>query len=232
MGKKVLVVDDDPGFVKLVDKVLTADGFKVLKASNGREALRIFFDNKPDLVLLDVVMPKMDGWETCNRMRDVSDVPIIILSGEQKAEDAVVRGLDYGADDYLTKPVGNRELSARVRAILRRTEPTAPATQKDVIYSDDYLTVDVKEHKVMLEGKRIKLTPREFRLLAYLVENKGHVLSHKQLLERVWGWEYIDDVDYLRIYISHLRQKIEADPEGHKYLITEPGFGYCFRKPG
>jgi len=204
---------------------------RLLKASNGQEALRLLFDQRPDLVLLDVVMPRMDGWQTLGRIRDVSDIPIIMLTGRRRAEEDIVRGLDCGADDYLLKPVGNRELVARVRATLRRTElsPSADA-KREITYSDGFLTVDIAERKVMVNGGRVKLTPREFRLFALLVENAGRILTHKQILEKVWGWEYTDDLDYVRIYISHLRQKIEPDPMLSRYIITEPGVGYCFQK--
>jgi len=184
-------------------------------------------------VLLDIVMPEMDGWQTCSRIRDLSDVPIIMLTGQQKDEDDVVRGLDYGADDYLLKPVGSKELLARVRAILRRAElPPALDVEKRVTYSDDYLAVDIAERKVMVNGKRVKLTPIEFRLLALLVENAGRILTHQQLLEKVWGWEYADDLDYVRIYISHLRRKIEPESTTPRYILTEPGVGYYFQKAG
>lgn len=233
MVKKILVVDDDVALVRLFDQILTGKGYEVLKASNGQEALRLFFAHKPDLVLLDIVMPEMDGWQTCSRIRDLSDVPIIMLTGQQKGEDDVVRGLDYGADDYLLKPVGGKELLARVRAILRRAElPPALDVEKRVTYSDDYLAVDVAERKVMVNGKRVKLTPIEFRLLALLVENAGRILTHQQLLEKVWGWEYADDLDYVRIYISHLRRKIEPEPAKPRYIMTEPGVGYYFQKTG
>jgi len=231
--KKVLVIDDDPVFLRLVEQVLTQKGYDVLKASNGQEALRLLFDQRPDLVILDVVMPRMDGWQTCSRIRDISDIPIIILTGKRRTEEDIVRGLDYGADDYLLKPVGNRELVARVRAALRRAElsPSADA-KKEITYSDGFLTVDVAERKVIVNGERVKLTPREFRLFALLVENGGRILTHKQILEKVWGWEYIDDLDYVRIYISHLRQKIEPAPVLPRYIITEPGVGYYFQKAG
>ena len=233
MVKKILVVDDDAALVRLFDQILTGKGYEMLKASNGQEALRLFFAHKPDLVLLDIVMPVMDGWQTCSRIRDLSDVPIIMLTGQQKNEDDVVRGLDYGADDYLLKPVGSKELLARVRAILRRAElPPALDVEKRVTYSDDYLAVDIAERKVMVNGKRVKLTPIEFRLLALLVENAGRILTHQQLLEKVWGWEYADDLDYVRIYISHLRRKIEPESTTPRYIITEPGVGYCFQKAG
>ncbi len=233
MAKKTLIIDDDTIFLKLADQVLTPHGFEVLKAGSGQEGLRLLFTEKPDLVLLDVVMPGMDGWQTCQRIRELSDVPIIMLTGKQKAEEDIVRGLDYGADEYLFKPVGNRELVARVRAVLRRVELPSPAEAKrEVTYADDFLTVDIAERKVMVKGERVKLTPREFRLFALLVEKAGHILSHKQLLEKVWGWEYTDDLDYVRIYISHLRQKIEPDPTLPRYIITEPGVGYYFQKAG
>jgi len=231
MGKKILVVDDEPAFVNLVKQVLTKKGYEVLKASNGQESLRVFFDHRPDVVLLDVVMPRMDGWQTCSRIRDVSDVPIIIITGRRKAEAYIVRGLDYGADDYLIKPVGNKELVARVQAVLRRAElPSTLDTRSRITYSDDFLTVDVTERKVIVNGERIRLTPTEFRLFSVLVGNAGRVLTQKQLLEKVWGWEYVDDLDHLRIYIWHLRHKIEPDPSQPKYIITEPGVGYYFQK--
>ena len=233
MAKKILVVDDEPAQVRLVDQVLANNGYEVLKASNGQEALRIIFERKPDLILLDVVMPGIDGWQTCSCIREFTDIPIIILTGKRNEEDDIVRGLEYGADEYLSKPLGNRELVARVRAALRRAErPSYLDERKKTVFSDDYLIVDVPERKVMVYGERLKLTPREFRLLALLAENADRVLSHQQVLENVWGWEYIDDVDYVRIYISHLRQKIEPDPSQPKYILTEPGMGYYFHKPG
>jgi len=231
--KKLLIIDDDTIFLKLFDQVFARQEFEVFKAASGQEGLRLLFAEKPDLVLLDVVMPRMDGWQTCQRIREISDVPIIMLTGKQKTEDDVVRGLDYGADEYLFKPVGNREMVARVRAALRRFElPSSAEAKREVTYADDFLTVDVVERKVMVKGERVKLTPREFRLFALLVERAGHILTHKQLLEKVWGWEYTDDLDYVRIYISHLRQKIEPDSALPRYILTEPGVGYYFQKAG
>jgi two-component system KDP operon response regulator KdpE len=231
MAKKILIVDDEPAQIRLMEQVLTNKGYEVYKAGSGPEALRMIFQRKPDLVLLDVVMPGVDGWQTCSRIREVSDVPIIMLTGKRTTEEDIVRGLDYGADEYLTKPLGNNELVARVRAALRRAErPSYSTEEKKTLFSNDYLTVDVAERKVMVKGQRLKLTPREFRLLALLVENADRILSHQQVLENVWGWEYIDDVDYVRIYISHLRQKIEPDPSQPKYILTEPGVGYYFQK--
>jgi len=231
MARKILVVDDDPALVRLVDQVLTHEGYLVLKAGNGQEALRLLFVEKPDLVLLDVVMPGIDGWQTCSRIRDVSDIPIILITGQRNNEDDIVRGLDTGADDYLLKPVGNKELLARVRAALRRAEaPPCTGAKEKTVFGDDFLTVDVAERKVTVNGERVKLTPREFRMLALLIKNSGHVLTHRQVLEKVWGWEYIDDVDYVRIYVSHLRQKIEPEPSTPRYILTEPGVGYYFQE--
>jgi two-component system KDP operon response regulator KdpE len=180
-------------------------------------------------VLLDVVMPGMDGWQTCSRIRDITDIPIIMLTAHKNTEEDIVRGLDCGADNYLIKPVGRRELVGRVQAITRRAE--LPAREGGgITYSDGYLTVDIAQRKVLVNGERVRLTPIEFRLLALLMQNAGRILTHKQLLEGVWGWEYIDDLDYVRIYIWHLRQKIEPDPAQPKYTITEPGVGYSFHK--
>ena len=231
MTKKILVVDDEPAQLRLVDQVLTSNGYEVIKAGSGQEAVRVIYERKPDLVLLDVMMPEIDGWQTCRLIREVSDIPVIMLTGKCNSEDDIVRGLECGADEYLTKPVGNRELLARVRAALRRAEKPSYLNQnRKVLFANDYLTVDVSERKVTINGERLKLTPREFRLLALLVENADRVLSHQQVLENVWGWEYIDDVDYVRIYISHLRQKIEPDPSQPRYILTEPGVGYYFRR--
>lgn len=232
MPKKILVVDDDPALVEMIVMVLAEKGYEVIKANDGQEALKIMFNCKPDLVLLDVVMPRLNGWQTCSRIRDFSStVPIIMLSGKRMTEDDVVRGLDYGADDYLLKPVGSKELVARVRAILRRAElPAYSGKGKEITFNDGSLTVNVMERKVTVNGERIKLTPIEFRLLALLLQNAGRILTHQQLLEKVWGWEYVDDLDYVRIYISHLRRKIEPDPTLPKYIITEPGVGYLFQK--
>jgi two-component system KDP operon response regulator KdpE len=230
INRKILVVDDEPAFVSLVSQALTHQGYEVLKAGSGQEALRLLFAHKPDLVLLDVAMPGMDGWQTCQRIRELCDIPIIMLTGRHNTEEDIVCGFDYGADDYLIKPVGNRELVARVQAVLRRAESPASPRVKKTIYSDKWLTIDVAEHKVIVNGERVRLTPTEFRLLALLIENAGHVLTHQRLLEKVWGWEYIDDLDHVRIYIWHLRRKIEPDPAQPGYIITEPGVGYYFQK--
>jgi two-component system KDP operon response regulator KdpE len=232
MSKKILVVDDDPVQLRLVDQILTSHGYGVILAGSGEEGIRRVYESKPDLVILDVLMPGIDGWQTCRCIREASDVPIIMLTGKHKSEDDIVRGLEAGADEYLAKPVGNRELLARVRAALRRADKSSGERSREkTLFSQGHLTVDTAERKVTLKGEKLKLTPREFRLLALLVQNAGHIMSHQQLLENVWGWEYIDDVDYVRIYISHLRQKIESDPSEPRYILTEPGVGYYFSSP-
>jgi two-component system KDP operon response regulator KdpE len=228
--KKVLIIDDDPAFVRLVEQGLTPAGFEVLTAASGIEGLHLLFTHRPDIVLLDVVMPEMDGWQTCSRIRDITDVPVIMLTAQKNAEEDIVRGLDCGADNYLIKPVGRRELVGRVQAVMRRAELSLPEEKKGTTFSDGYLTVDIVQRQVLINGERVRLTPIEFRLLALLLQNAGRILTHRQLLEGVWGWEYIDDLDYVRIYIWHLRQKIEPDQAKPKYVITEPGVGYSFRK--
>jgi len=230
MDRKILVVDDEPAFARFVGTSLSHNGYQVLTANDGQEALRLLFAHKPDLVLLDVMMPRMDGWQTCHRIREVSDVPIVIVTGRQKSEADVVCGLDYGADDYLIMPVGKKELAARVKAILRRADSPYRQGLKRATYGDKHLVVDVAERRVIADGERVRLTPTEFKLLAVLLENAGRILTHKQLLEKVWGWEYTDDVDHVRIYIWHLRQKIEPEPARPRYIITEPGVGYYFKK--
>ena len=231
MIKKILVVDDEAVFTRMVSQTLSHKGYEVLVAGDGREALKMMFAHKPDLVLLDVVMPGMDGWQTCRRIREVSDVPIVMLTGKQKSEADMVRGLDYGADDYLIKPIGSRELAARVQAMLRRSEmPGSAGEERELSYSDEYLSVDIGERRIMVNDERVKLTPTEFKLFAVLLENAGHIVTQRQLLEKVWGWEYIDDIDHLRIYIWHLRRKIEPDSAQPRYILTEAGVGYYFQK--
>jgi len=230
VAKKILIIDDDPAFVRLVEQVLTPAGFEVLAAASGGDGLRLLFAQRPDLVLLDVVMPEMDGWQTCQRIRDITDVPVIMLTAQKNTEEDIVRGLECGADNYLIKPVGRRELVGRVQAVMRRAETSLPEGQRGTTFSDGYLTVDIVQRQVLIDGERVRLTPIEFRLLALLLQNAGRILTHRQLLEGVWGWEYIDDLDYVRIYIWHLRQKIEPDQANPTYIITEPGVGYSFRK--
>ena len=224
---KVLVVDDDPALLPLIEYTFAREDYEVHCASDGKEALRQFFAHHPDLVILDIMMPRMDGWETCRRIREVSDVPIVMLTARGQDED-VIRGLEYGADDYLTKPFSIKVLVAHARAVLRRAALPPVDDSESTTYADDYLTVDLKERRVTAQGEMVKLTPTEYRLLAYLVQNAGRALTFSQILQSVWGWEYQDDVDYVRVYIWHLRQKLEEDPKNPKYIQTETGVGYRF----
>lgn len=228
-NKRILVVDDDPALLPLVEYTFAKEGYDVYTASDGRQALREFFAQRPDLVILDIMMPGMDGWETCRRIREVSDVPVLMLTARGQDED-IIHGLELGADDYMTKPFSIKVLLARARAVLRRAALPPPDYGEPTTYGDDYLTVDLKERRVTVKGEPVKLTPTEYRLLAYLVQNAGQVLTFQQILQNVWGWEYQDDLDYVRVYVWHLRQKLEEDPKNPRYILTELGAGYRFEK--
>lgn len=226
--KKILLVDDDVYIREIAKRVFVREGAEVIVASDGQEALQKFHEHKPDLVVLDIVMPKMDGWETCRQIRLVSDAPIIMLTS-LKSDEEIVRGLEYGADDFVSKPFKPDVLLARVRAVLRRarSETELSAFKQ---YQDDHLMVDMETRRVVAGGKRINLTPIEYRLLIYLIRNSGRVLSFSQILENVWGEEYRDSPNYVHVYISHLRQKLEKDSRDPKYFLSEHGAGYRFVK--
>lgn len=226
MTNKILIVDDDPMLSELISYNLESEGYTIVRAGDGREGLRKFEAEAPDLVILDVSMPKLDGWQVCERIRAVSDTPVMMLTAQGREED-VIRGLDLGADDYLTKPFQVRVLLARIRAALRRAR-LSPAPAPEITYSDDYLTIDLENRRVTVDGEATKLTPTEYKLLAFLVQNKGRVLTFRQILENVWGFEYIDDIDYLRVYIWHLRKKLERDSKNPVYLLNELSTGYRF----
>ena len=226
MAEKVLVVDDDPMLAELVAYNLRAEGYEVVTAADGQEGLRQFYAERPDLVILDVAMPKLDGYQVCQRIREMSDTPVIMLTARGQEEE-IIRGLDLGADDYITKPFQVNVLSARVRATLRRAQ-TEPMSGDGPNYSDPYLSIDLEARQITVDGEMVKLTPTEFKLLAVLVRNKGRVVEFRQLLESVWGFEYIDDVDYLRVYIWHLRKKLEPDSKEPIYLLNELNVGYRF----
>lgn len=226
---RILVIDDDKNIARLMEFGLKTANFEPIIALGGQEGLRQFYASQPDLVILDIMMPKMDGWTVCQRIREVSDVPIIMVTARDRDDD-IVRGLDLEADDYVVKPVRMPVMIARVRASLRRAETAKAQTAIELTYVDDYLTIDLATRRVTVEDQLVKLTPTEFNLLARLVQSAGRVLTYKQLLEDVWGWEYTDDIDYLRVYVWHLRQKIERDSKAPAYLITEHGVGYRFAK--
>ncbi len=226
MSDKILIVDDDPDLTELIWYNLNDEGYQVLIAGDGLEGIRSFYNNMPDLVILDVTMPKLDGYEVCRRIRDMASTPVIMLTGRGREEE-VIKGLDLGADDYLTKPFRVGELLARVRATLRRSRIDVPLTEI-ITYDDGYLFIDLNSRKVTIKDEPIKLTPTEYKLLALLLKNKGRLLEFQQLLKNVWGFEYVNDIDYLRVYIWHLRRKIEPDPKNPIYFINEVNVGYRF----
>ncbi len=224
----VLVVDDEPRMVRFISMNLELEGFRVLEASNGHKAIEIVARESPDLVVLDIMMPEMDGYETLGRIREFSHVPVIFLSVKSEEADRV-KGLDLGADDYLTKPFSPRELVSRIRAVLRRAKVTGPG-QVSIVEVDDYLRIDFEQRKVIAGGKEIKLRPTEYRLLRHLVSNAGRLLTHENLLSKVWGPEYRDEDHYVRLYVTYLRQKIERDPKNPEYILSERGLGYRFKE--
>ena len=226
MPLKILIVDDDPAIAEMITYNLNLEGFQTIVAYDGQEGIRKFYAERPDLVVLDITMPKIDGFEVCRRIREMAETPIIMLTAQGR-EESVVHGLDVGADVYVVKPFKIKEFMARVRSNLRRAS-LPPAAQEIATYADEFLTVDLPARRVTVNGEIIKLTPTEYKLLALLVKNKGRVLEFRQLLEQVWGFEYINDVDYLRVYIWHLRRKVEPDPKNPTYLRNELSTGYRF----
>ncbi len=224
--RRILVVDDEERMVRFIRLNLEHDGFRVLTAYNGMQAVNKVRSDLPDLILLDVMMPDMDGFEVLRIVRETSNVPVIMLTAKGDEDDRV-RGLELGADDYVTKPFSPRELVSRVKAVLRRTEPAA-STLHGLINVDGHLKLDFDRREVWLDDKLIQLRPTEYRLLYHLVQNAGWVLTHDQLLTKVWGYEYRDEPHYVRLYINYLRQKLEADPANPKYILTERGVGYRF----
>lgn len=223
---RILVVDDERRMVGFIRLNLEQDGFEVIEAFNGNDALERLRDSLPDLILLDVMMPDIDGFEVLRTIREVSQVPIIMLTAKGE-EDDKVKGLELGADDYVTKPFSPRELVSRVKAVLRRGS-TFEEDEEGVIEVDDRLRIDFGRREVWVEDELIKLRPTEYRLLYHLVQNAGWVLTHDQILTKVWGYEYRDEPHYVRLYINYLRKKIEKDPSDPIYILTERGVGYRF----
>ncbi len=226
MNETILVIDDDTGLLRLLQLGLEREGFSVITASGGKDGLRQAYQARPDLVILDVMMADIDGWTTCQRLREMSDTPIIMLTAMGDEKD-VLRGLTLGADDYVSKPCSFDELKARIHALLRRSKtPANPAWR--TAYDDGRLMVDLSTGIVSLNGSPVHLTPTESRLLMCLMSQTGQVISHKELLTRVWGPEYSDEVGYLSVYVHYLREKIEADPANPQYVRTRWGMGYYF----
>lgn len=226
---RILLAEDEVALRDFVSRNLRARGFEVHEASNGLEAMALWERENPHLLILDIMMPRMDGLEVCRRVREHSAVPIIVLTALDSESDKVT-ALDLGADDYLTKPFGVEELLARVRAVLRRTRwEGLPPTSGVKQFGD--LEIDLGGHVVRLRGAEVRLSPTEFSVLKQLVSNAGKVLTHRMLLQSIWGPEYSGEAEYLRVYINRLRQKLEPDPTNPRYLLTEPGVGYRFVAP-
>lgn len=225
----ILIVDDEARMRRFMQMNLDLEGYRVIEASNGLEAIERVRDDLPDLVLLDVMMPEMDGFEALRIIRETSTVPVIMLTVRDDEADKI-KGLELGADDYVTKPFSPRELASRIKAVIRRTEMDSPAgaTGKSLIVIDDYLQIDLNRRQVFAGGREVKLRPTEFRLLYHLVKNAGYTLTHEMILSKVWGYEYRDESQYVRLYITYLRQKIEPNPGNPKYILTERGVGYRF----
>ncbi len=226
---RILIVDDDIGVLKSVRANLQARDCETLTAMDGVEALQAIGREMPDLVILDLTMPKMDGLEVCRQVREWSRVPIIMLSARSDAEEKV-KCLNSGADDYITKPFGVNELAARVRAVLRRTEEAGGAQTIPSFTCGD-VNINFVERRVVIGGREVKLTPTEYNLLQELVLGAGKVFSHSSLLGRVWGPEYAEEREYLHVFIGRLRKEIEPDPSHPKYILTVPGVGYKFQAP-
>ncbi len=227
MKGRVLLIDDDKTLTRLLREALTKAEFDVVTASNGIDGLQELYAKQPDLIMLDVMMPRMDGWETAARIRQVSAVPIIMLTAKDEENDKL-KGFAAGVDDYVTKPFSFAEIVARVTAVLHRSRQSPPE-QKPKRYSSGDLVIDTDTRRVTKGAIVIELTPTEYRLLATLAENAGRVLSHEQLLNKVWGYEFGEDTGYVKRYIWYLRRKVEDDPRKPEHILTERGFGYSFQ---
>lgn len=230
MPTRILIIEDDQAFTRLLSRDLIREGYEVVSANNGLEGLRLFHTTRPDLILLDIAMPFMDGTTVCQRIRALSEVPILMMTARPVTEQQIAQGLDLGADEFMLKPLRQIEFHARIKALLRRARPIAPerANTHAALYEDPYLMVDTISRRVEIRGQEIRLTPTEFRLLATLIRHREEVLTFQELLEAVWGPEYHTEHHYPRIYVSHLRRKIEPDSQSPTYIQNEYGIGYRF----
>ena len=247
MDQTVLIIDDDADLLQLASLLFKKAGAQVLTANDGLEGISKFFTHHPDLVVLDVMMPGNSGFDICERIRQVSDAPLIFLTALNQ-EKEMLQGLAAGADDFLTKPFNPEILLARARTILRRSQRANGSNGSNsqsgshshngngqtgtFTYNDGYLSIDIERHEVLIQGKRVKLTPIEFRLLVYLARNAGKLLTFEKILVNVWGSEYLGTMEHVHVYISHLRRKVEADARHPRYIITIHGMGYLFEKQG
>lgn len=224
MKERILIVDDEPRFVRLIEANLQTEGYEVLKASNGKQAVEETVTHKPDMVLLDVMMPEMDGFQACERIREFSNVPIIMLTAKGE-EDQRIKGLDLGADDYIVKPFSAGEMLARVRSVLRRAKSALPEAGETVFSRGD-LQIDFARAEVRLAGELVSLSATEYRLLLQFARSAGRILTAEDLLRNVWGEEYSEEKEILWVSISRLRQKLEKDPKQPEMIITHSGEGY------
>jgi two-component system KDP operon response regulator KdpE len=220
----ILAVDDEPRVLKLLKANLESSGFKVLTAEDGEEAIDLVERHLPDLVILDLMLPKMDGYAACRQIREFSSVPIIMLTARSAQVD-LIHGFEVGADDYLTKPFSVTELLMRVQAVLRRSRWPEEIVSRQG-FTAGPIEIDFAQHRVTVDGEPVKLTPTEYRLLVYLASNANRVILHRELLRAVWGPEYGEETEYLRVYMRYLRQKLEPEPSDPRYLLTQPGAGY------
>ena len=227
-NKKILIVDDDTFIRRMVEEAFRQEKADIFTAANGHEGLQKFFSERPELVVLDVMMPYVDGWETLRQIRNLSNIPVIMLTSLREDAD-VIRGLEDGAVDFITKPFSPKVLVARAKAALRQAD-AAIQPIRPTGFQDKYLHVDLENHRVSTNNDPVKLTKTEYKLLAYLVSHAGMVLTFEKILENVWGWEYQDSIQYVHVYMSRLRQKLEPDPKEPRYFLTEFGMGYRFDK--
>jgi two-component system KDP operon response regulator KdpE len=227
VAERILVVDDEPNILASVAPLLRARGYEVLSAMNGRSAIESVERDRPDLILLDLGLPDMDGVEVCTRIRESNNTPILVLSARGTESDKV-RALDAGADDYVTKPFGAGELLARIRVALRRSEAPAPPNEPLV---RGRLVIDRERFRVLVDGKELRLTPKEFELLVYLAQRSGRVVTHRAILKAIWGPQTVDQPEHLRVLVASLRRKIEPNPSNPQYILTEPWVGYRFMEP-
>lgn len=224
---RILVVEDEPRMLDFIRVSLQQRAFAVIEAYDGEEALRRIREEGPDLVLLDLYLPDVDGFDLLRRIRDMTTVPVIVVTVRDDERDKI-RGLDLGADDYVTKPFSPGELAARIKAVLRRSA-WAGALRTGVVTIDERLQIDFDEREAIVDGRRMRLRPTEYRLLYHLVQNAGRTLPFETILARVWGPEYRDETQYVHLYVTYLRQKIEPDPSNPRYILTKRGVGYSFR---
>ena len=224
---RILAIDDDADFLNIVERMLTRQGYEVIKAMSGAEGLRIAYSAHPHAILLDIMMPSYDGFEVCRRLREMTDTCIIFITAKGRTED-IVRGLSLGADDYITKPFRMEELVSRLSACLRRTSGVQASRVPVPLSDGDNLILDKSRRQVVVRGDSVRLTAKEFELLEYLIQHAGRVLTKEAILAHIWGSQYIGDADLLKQFIYRLRRKLEEDPREPRYIQTVRGVGYCF----